>query len=108
MGIKTKVVFGFIGIIIVILLLQLAGIGWFRVIEPMREDARREVFEETKSYVHGKIQQLAKYKYEYDRSEDPLSRGGIKSVIRSQFAAFDADNIRDYKLKNFLIKIRGF
>jgi hypothetical protein len=106
MKLGMKIGLGIAVFIIVLIGLQLAGITWYRVFQPMKEDARREVYEETKSYTHGMTQTLAKHKYEWDTK--PANRKAIESVIRSQYADFDASNIREEGLKSFLIRIRGY
>ena len=56
------------------------GLVAFKFFAPKMEDARREVFENTKSYTHGKIQDLAKYYEEYQK-EDNEEKEAIASVI---------------------------
>ena len=95
----------FFGIIAVVFVLELVGLGFFKFFEPKRENIRREVFENTKSYTHGKIQDLAKYYKEYTEGKD---KGAIKAVIQIQFAEFDETRIVNTKLRTFLINMRGF
>ena len=106
MKLGGKIVLGLVALVIVLVGLQLVGITWYRVFQPMKEDARREVYEETKSYTHGMTQALAKHKYEWDTK--PENRKAIEGVVRSQFADFDATNIREEGLRKFLTKIRGY
>ena len=77
------------------------------VFEPMEQDIEREVFENTKSYVQGKIQDLSKYYLEYQTAstEDKIA---IRSVIQMQFSSFDAKDIDNEDLRSFLITVRGF
>jgi hypothetical protein len=104
-----KVVFGVIGIVVgtiaLAFCLELGGVAWFGFFEPMKENVRREVFENTKSYVHGKIQDLAKLYREYQSSED---RGALEAVVRSQFAELDANHIQSHELRRFLTNVRGY
>jgi hypothetical protein len=104
-----KVAFGIIGSIITIIVLlfclELGGVYWFGFFAPMKENVRREVFENTKSYVHGKIQDLAKLYREYQSSDD---REALEAVIRSQFAEFDTKHVRSHELRQFLINVRGY
>jgi len=85
---------------------NLLDVSMRRIFGVAREDARREIFEETKSYVHGKIQDLAKYYEEYQKN--PEDREIIAQVIRIRFAEFDADKIKNRRLREFLITIRGY
>ena len=75
--------------------------------KPKFENVEREVFEETKSYTHGKIQDLAKHYSEYQKSENS-DREAIKGLIQMQFSNFDPNVIDNYKLKMFLIEMRGY
>jgi hypothetical protein len=106
-----KKVFIVVGIIILLILVSIASevynIQWMKFFGVMREDARREKFEETKSYNQGKIQDLAKYYEEYQFASDE-DKPAIATVIKSQFADFDMDNLNNEKLKSFLLQVRGY
>lgn len=79
-----------------------------RFFAPKRENVRREVFEETKSYVHGKTQDLAKYFEEYQKAESQDDKEAVANIIKMQFASFDASKIDNFKLRQFLLSVRGF
>lgn len=108
--------FKIIGISLLAIILSIAlmfGAGildleFIKFFAPRKENIRREVFENTKSYTHGKIQDLAKYYDEYRKLEDVTEKSSIESVIKMQFANFDASVIDNQQLKSFLISIRGF
>lgn len=91
-----------------VMLIEVLSIQWHGVTDPMRENVKREVFEETKSYNEGKIQQLAKYKFEYDKADSFENKQAIESVVRTMFADFDADNINNESLQTWLVQIRGY
>ena len=104
---------GVIALIVVIALgcalgcaFSLGSVYWYKFIGPKREEARREVFQETRSYNQGKIQQLAKYRAEY-ASADQLGKKMISSTIKHQFADFQSDHLPQ-ELRNFLITTRGY
>ena len=101
------VVGGFVGLLLLTFILGLFGLGWMKFFEPKKENIRREIFEETQSYVHGKIQDLAKYYEEYNKVEFK-DREAIRQLIIMRFAEFDESKIRSLKLKNFLITMRGY
>jgi len=109
---KSKIFSLTVGGIVLLLMLIFAlsffELGMFKFFRPRRENIKRQVFEETKSYVHGKVQDLAKYYREYHGTEDLGDREVIATVIRMQFAEFDASQIRETKLRQFLIKTRGY
>jgi len=97
----------FIGIIGVFFALELVGLGFFKFFEPKRENIRREIFENTQSYTHGKIQDLAKYYEEYSKA-DEKNKETLKQIIILRFAEFDVDKIKSSKLRLFLQNTRGF
>lgn len=67
-----------------------------------KENARREVFEQTQSYVQGKRQELGKYYHEY-QTADSASKKSIEAVIRVQFVNFDDTKLNDSPvLQSFL------
>jgi len=93
--------------LVVLFLLGLYGLGWMKFFEPKKENIRREIFEQTQSYTHGKIQDLAKYYDEYSKS-DTSGKEAIRQMIIMRFAEFDAEKIKSAKLRNFLTNTRGY
>jgi len=98
---------GFIGILVIFFILELVGLGFFKFFEPKRENIRREIFENTQSYTHGKIQDLAKYHEEYNKS-DADGKETIKQLIILRFTEFDETKIKPVGLRNFLKRTRGY
>jgi hypothetical protein len=70
-------------------------------------DIDRKIYEQSKSYIHGKLQDLAKYYEEYQKT-DASGKEVIRNLIQMNFASFDCANIDNQKLKIFLIEMRGF
>lgn len=68
---------------------------------------QRQNFEQSQSYVEGMIQTLAKEKQEYDLSTNESDKEAILSYVNTTFASFDANNVTDPSLYNFLMKARG-
>lgn len=96
---------GFIIIFIMIMfLLELGGLKWTKFFAPKRENIRREVFINTRSYVEGKIQALTKYRLEYMRADSEGDKQAITSAIRIGFAEVDRNKL-PYELKRFLDSI---
>lgn len=54
-----------------------------------KENAKREVFEQTQSYVEGKRQELTKYRLEYQRTKDPVEKEAIRQTVVTSFANLD-------------------
>lgn len=102
------------GIICIIILYAVAfgisvlGIHVNGFLNKEKKNVERGVFVETQSYVQGKNQDLAKMFYEYNNTNDIQNKTVIKAMIRAQFADFNADNINNTKLRNFLVSSRGY
>jgi len=109
---KTKITLIAIGVIIGLIALSFAfealDIVRFGIFEPKRENIKREVFENTKSYVHGVIQDLGKYYEEYQKAETMDDKEVIASVIKMRFAEFDSSKIKSSPLRQFFINVRGY
>lgn len=108
---KTKGIFTgigiFVGLIAIVFILELTGLGFFKFFEPKRENIRREVFENTKSYVQGVQQDLGKYYDEYQRADEQRKQT-IKKVIQMRFPEVDASKLQSPQLRQFLTNMRGY
>lgn len=96
-----------VGILIISFIFGLYGLGWMKFFGPKKENIRREIFEQTQSYVHGKIQDLAKYQDEYN-SADINGKEAVRQLIIVRFAEFDETKIKPARLRNFLVSMRGY
>lgn len=99
-----------LGLILLVLLTFVSseiGLIHYQFFAPKYENARRKTFENTQSYVDGKVQDLANMKAQYDQAKDQDAKQGIQGTIRLQFANFDINKCPD-GLKDFLIQMRGF
>lgn len=105
---KVGIIFTAIGALVLFVAvgfgLTWSGIEWFRFFEPKREDARREVFEHTRSYVQAKVQELSKYRHEYKLAKDDDDKKAIASTIRHRFADFPREKLPP-ELQQFLKEI---
>jgi len=77
----------FIALIVLVNEFEIAGIKFWGV---RKENARREVFEQTQSYVEGKRQDLIKYHHEWVNAsaDDKIA---IEFTIRESFSQFNED-----------------
>lgn len=66
------------------------GLVNYRFFAPKYENARREVYENTQSYVEAKRQSITKYYDEY-RKATPTDRLAIRQVVLQEFANFDTE-----------------
>lgn len=101
----------FVGLVSLVLLfgalfgLTWLGIEWRGFFAEKQKNVERRVFEQTKSYNHGMIQDLANYRYQYVTAEDEQEKQAIASVVRQRFAAFDIESVQNNELKEFWYQI---
>lgn len=100
-------IISFIGLLALVFMLNVYGLASFAFFAPKQAKVERHVFENTPSYVQGKIQDLSNYKLQIDTSKDLSNKAAIKATIRSQFANFNISDCPD-ELKLFLQDIRGY
>ena len=74
---------------------------YIQTIFKARENAKREVFEQSQSYVEGKRQAALKYYKEYEKSTDN-EKESLKYIISQEFANFDEDKYLTGKTRNFI------
>lgn len=77
-----------------------------RTVGKTQRSAERSAFEGSRSYIVGNIQQLARYKLQWEQA-DAEGKIGIETTIRSQMAEFPAHEAPP-ELRLFLIQIRGY
>jgi len=89
-------------IIFTIVFLVIKGIAGVK-----NADIDRKIYEQSKSYIHGKTQDLAKY-YEEFQKADEQGKQVIKNIIQMNFAELDETKIENRRLKAFLQEMRGY
>jgi len=94
-------------VVVAIVLLGFGSLAYYKYFVPKWADARREVFENTKSYNEGKTMDLARYRLEYLQEKDPDSKEALASTIRHMFADFDKEKLTP-ELRKFLQEVRGY
>lgn len=76
--------------LIILLLALILGITWliqgadffmYKFWAPKYADAQREVFENTRSFKSGTVQELRKYQLEYERAPDQAHKDALASMI---------------------------
>lgn len=66
------------------------GLMNFRFFAPKYENAKREVFENTQSFVEGKRQSLTKHYNEW-RKADEAEKASIRMIVLQEFAHFNTN-----------------
>ena len=85
----------------------LVEVGLTNTIGLKYEEAKRNRFENSTSYVHGMIDRLSEYKRQYDTEEDIDNKIAILNTIDDEFAQFDDTKINNSTLRNFLVEVRN-
>jgi len=85
--------------------------GWFHVyrtktVEKSQQNANREVFEQTQSYVFGKRQEALKAYKEWQEAETPADKEIIEKYVATNFAYFDEDKYLDGEVRNFVVRCK--
>jgi hypothetical protein len=104
--ILAMIIIGSIGLLIMLgFVLELAGLQWMEYIGIRKANIERNIYEESKSYNEGMVQNLIKYKYEYDKASED-EKIIIVNSIRHMYADYDEEKIKSKELKMFLKKIK--
>lgn len=85
----------------------LFGLEYKNFFAPRHADIDRQVFENTKSYLHGVQQELGKYYLEY-QTADASGRAALKATIQMRFSEVDVTKLQSMQLQNFLSEMRGY
>lgn len=65
----------------------------YKFFAPRQEAVRRQVFEQTKSYNQGMIQELQNMQFEYIKTADPKAKDALASIILHQAADFPEEKM---------------
>ena len=105
-------VIGIVLLIVVILGILSYAFGWLDVFKAKTigkemVQTQREIYEESKSYVKGVSDDLARFKYELIKTEDPVEREAIIETIIDRFSDFDVSKLDNPDLQKFLNDVRN-
>lgn len=81
-------------------------VWWDGLIGVKKADVKREIFKHNKSYIEGHIQDLLRYKLDYELAKEEDEKKAIAFHIRHNFANFDESYIDNQELVEFLQKIK--
>lgn len=98
------VVLGFAGLFALSWIAMGNSFFMYKFFAPKQEQVRREVFEQTKSYRQGMIQELENMRFEYIKAA-PEHRAALASIIIHRAADFPAKDM-PYDLAIFINEIR--
>lgn len=98
MKIFSRILITILLIIILYFSLGYLGIFGIKFWGVKRENARREVFEQSQSYVEAKRQSIVKYYDEY-RNADSNEKIVIRKIVLQEFANFDLNKLSPQQLQ---------
>ena len=79
----------------------------YKTYEPQMEDARRDVYENTNSFVKGKKQEISKVYLEYQRATTDEEKMALKNMLRMSLQDFDEDKyITDPTMLSFVKQMK--
>lgn len=107
MKVSLFFIIAIIGILAIGFVGQELDLFTFSYFAPRYEAVHRKIFEQTPSYVQGKVQDLSNYKLQYEISRDDADKQAIQAVVRSQFANMDDKYIPE-SLRPYLHQMRGY
>lgn len=92
MKLISQILLGLLALFVTVFILSSLGLFQIEFWSPKYESARREVFEQTPSYVHGKRQYLTRLHSEWQRS-DPSHRDAICDLARHEASMLDPQHL---------------
>lgn len=87
---------GIAGVFLVVTLfvgLSFGSLCYYGYFSPRYQAIDREVFENTPSFVHGKIQYLSRLQVEYERADSPAQKVSLKEMILTEASVVDHDRL---------------
>lgn len=94
-------------------LVAIIGIGWigagndfllYKFWAPKQENVRREVFENTQSYVDGKKEYLSQLRFQY-QTADEGHKAALRTLILSEASSVDNSKLPD-DLRGFIEQLK--
>ena len=86
-----------LGVLVIVCLIAISySFGWIGVhqiktIGKAKQNAHREVYEETNSFTKGKRQEIIKYYKEWKEADSVEDKKAIESIVSMSLADFDED-----------------
>jgi|ETNvirnome_2_300_1030623.scaffolds.fasta_scaffold00183_19 hypothetical protein len=81
--------YGMLWIVIGVLFIGGLSLGALKLFGPAEVAIKRQIFEESKSYKHGKIEHFQRLKLKYDLTENESHKNAIRQIILTESATVD-------------------
>lgn len=102
--------------ILVLVIIVGTAVGWFaqgndfflyKVFAPKREAVRREVFEQSRAFNQGMVQELQNMQFDYVKTTDPAAKAALAGVILHRASGYNLDDpIVPTDLRSFIAKLK--
>jgi len=99
-----------------VILVVMMAIGWiamgndffmYKFFAPKQEAVRRQVFEQTRSFNQGMVQELQNMQFDYVKTTDKNAKEGLASIILHRASGFNLnDPIVPADLRSFIEKLK--
>jgi hypothetical protein len=97
---------------VVLVIVAILGLTWiaqgndffmYQYFAPKYEGARRQVFEQTRSFNQGMVQELQNMQFDYVKEKDPKAKAALASVILHRVSGYNLnDPIVPADLREFI------
>lgn len=106
-----KGIAAFFGFIVVVLALTWVFQGndffLYRYFAPKQEQVRREVFENSRAFNQGMVQELQNMQFEYLKQTDPKAKDAMASIILHRASGYNLDDpIVPADLRDFISQLK--
>ena len=80
----------------------------YKFFAPKQAAVQREVFENTRSFTQGMIQELENMQFEYEKATDTKVRASLRSIILHRVSGFNLnDQAVSVELKAFISQLKS-
>jgi hypothetical protein len=94
---------GIVGLVIVFAFVaESFGLEWRQYFGIKQANVERRIYEESRPFNQGKIQELSRYRLQYLQSESETGKAAILGTIRHTFADYNPDKLENEDLRKFL------
>ena len=106
-----KAIVAGVGAIVVILALGWVVMGneffLYQYFAPKQEAVRRQVFETSRAFNQGMVQELQNMQFDYVKTTDPAAKAALASVILHRASGYNLDDpIVPADLRSFIAKLK--
>ena len=84
---------GLVALVALAFVLELGGLQWERFFAPRYEAVRREVFTNTRSFNEAKLQDLVRYRLQYQQAKTRDDKAAIAAAVRIAYAEYEASRL---------------